>query len=964
MIHKFNLIFIFIFLISIGFIDAVGTYPNLDPNIILYYHFNNQSAYGENDTYVYDFSGNGNNGTIFKAIYNNTGGYLNDGSFIFNGSQYVTTTSLNYNFSQGLTIMAWIKTNKLISDDGEIISRYVSQNGNRSWSLYINDGKLTFAGSIDGITVVTEIGNTFINDSNWHFVSGVWNGSELRVFIDGLLDSVIGTALNSIVNPPNLKIDIARARRSPYFNGSIDEPIVFNKSMTDLQIWDYYNIYHGCFIPIDSMEVNGNVNFCNGIYNLNTSTININVDNTILDCNGSEIYGNYTLTENTTQSEGMHIINNNNITLKNCYFHNFYRNVKLSNSNNITVLNNTFGFAKQPLYLDNNGTGMNISYNNFNDVSDVNGYNLYFSLDEGYDFNNFYVSNNNFYACNSFCVRINGLNNSIFNNNSFGVYNAYQITDSDNINITNHYFAYGNDTYRIYSNDASINVYNNVFFGGNTTYFTILTDTTARNSRIFNNVFMNDTKVSFPVNVKGTSILVYNNNFSYLDGAIRLRSCSNCEVYGNIINFSINNNDAYGTGILQEFYPSINNSIHDNIIDNTGSWGIIIRQSNGTSIYNNKINTISRSDLQILPTKDYGEPRGGIAILELYKSWSGDVSNTESDNRTNKMAGYNSTNINIFNNTYGTNIEVYFMNRGGIFNITNQDLTSLNWWFRSFQFDYWEDRTDLYINNNFDNLTSKLSDGSIGLILQQNFRNKNKWNFTINKNNEYYQNNNNSIQGGLRFFNKSLALFTNGTSICNGSNSNLALNTGNINITLNPDERCYILDNFNLTEGITREYNPFNLTSNSLVIGLVSDIRTITIKNDLLDTITLPVYLNPITCPDSLTLNSNSISKSCTSNSISNLTLDLLPGINTITLTYIHSLPPPTSSVSLGGPSSNSNISLENKTQESQNNKYNYIKDKITWIKNIDTKTLLIIIGVIIFFIFIFIIVILTASKK
>jgi len=39
-------------------------------------------------------------------------------------------------------------------------------------------------------------------------------------------------------------------------------------------------------------------------------------------------------------------------------------------------------------------------------------------------------------------------------------------------------------------------------------------------------------------------------------------------------------------------------------------------------------------------------------------------------------------------------------------------------------------------------------------------------------------------------------LASNGTSLCNGSSSNLALNTGQINITLNPQGFCYVFDNF------------------------------------------------------------------------------------------------------------------------------------------------------------------------
>lgn len=66
------------------------------------------------------------------------------------------------------------------------------------------------------------------------------------------------------------------------------------------------------------------------------------------------------------------------------------------------------------------------------------------------------------------------------------------------------------------------------------------------------------------------------------------------------------------------------------------------------------------------------------------------------------------------------------------------------------------------------------------------------------------------------------ALIFNLTSICNGSSSNVALNTGNINVTLNPGEACYVLDNFNLTEGVIIENSPLVLTFSTNTSKLVT----------------------------------------------------------------------------------------------------------------------------------------------
>jgi tetrahydromethanopterin S-methyltransferase subunit G len=69
--------------------------------------------------------------------------------------------------------------------------------------------------------------------------------------------------------------------------------------------------------------------------------------------------------------------------------------------------------------------------------------------------------------------------------------------------------------------------------------------------------------------------------------------------------------------------------------------------------------------------------------------------------------------------------------------------------------------------------------------------------------------NSNTTDSNLAYFQGlTSALLTNGTSLCNGSTG---LMTGQVNITLNPNEFCYVLDEFNLTEGVTRERSPLTL---------------------------------------------------------------------------------------------------------------------------------------------------------
>src|SRR3990167_10452392 len=94
--------------------SAIGSYPAVDPNMILYYHFNNNSAIGENNTFVVDSSTASNNGTANNTLFKTGTGILLDGSFYFNSinSSIVTSSSSTLNLSSiDLTISMFIQFN-------------------------------------------------------------------------------------------------------------------------------------------------------------------------------------------------------------------------------------------------------------------------------------------------------------------------------------------------------------------------------------------------------------------------------------------------------------------------------------------------------------------------------------------------------------------------------------------------------------------------------------------------------------------------------------------------------------------------------------------------------------------------------------------------------------------------------------------------------------------------------------
>lgn len=92
--------------------------------------------------------------------------------------------------------------------------------------------------------------------------------------------------------------------------------------------------------------------------------------------------------------------------------------------------------------------------------------------------------------------------------------------------------------------------------------------------------------------------------------------------------------------------------------------------------------------------------------------------------------------------------------------------------------------------------------------------------------------------------------FHNTTSLCNGSSANINSNDGNINITLNPNQYCYVLDNFNLTENQNRANSPLWFSQSSLTEKHIA--------SNLSEVINATVVINVDSCKlDTLTYTSD-----------------------------------------------------------------------------------------------------------
>ncbi len=318
--------------------------------ILLWYHFNENSG-----TTVIDSAGN-MNGTARNMSWSG-GKFGSAGSFNGSSSYVVVNYSDALNLTNQVTIEAWVKP--IIGTRMVIIARYWynSTVNDRSYEFGINaSGNVEFALNSNG----TQAGATWlysaatVPNNTWSHVLALSNGTTMMIFINGQQDSNIATAPASIYNS-NRSVQIGAWTYDPsgttayYFNGTIDEVRILNKSLTVDEVQSDYMLSLGSHnITVYANDTVGNWNSTSIYFTIDTTMPKI----TVLSPANTTYYNNtiwFNITLNKAGSwAGFSIDGRTNNTLTN-------------SSGNWNLLNNSMseGFHNVTFYANDTSNNMN-----------------------------------------------------------------------------------------------------------------------------------------------------------------------------------------------------------------------------------------------------------------------------------------------------------------------------------------------------------------------------------------------------------------------------------------------------------------------------------------------------------------------------------------------------------------------------------------------------------------------------
>ncbi len=195
-------------------------------------------------TLASDASGNGNDGTLTNMDPANdwiTGKV--DGALDFSGGDdyVVVSNSASLQIADSLTIAGWVWGDSWGSgSEVDIIARkgtstpvnYQLAIADRQVSLMLDD--MDGGGGIRGATT--------LNIGEWYHVAGVWDGSVVRIYLNGVLDNNPPDARGGNIGTDTRPLYIGGRSGQDLLDGRLDDIRIYNRALSAAEILALYNL--------------------------------------------------------------------------------------------------------------------------------------------------------------------------------------------------------------------------------------------------------------------------------------------------------------------------------------------------------------------------------------------------------------------------------------------------------------------------------------------------------------------------------------------------------------------------------------------------------------------------------------------------------------------------------------------------------------------------------------------------
>ncbi|MDO8429065.1 MAG: DUF2341 domain-containing protein, partial [Candidatus Daviesbacteria bacterium] len=221
---------------------------NLSSGLVGYWKMD-ESSWTQNctATSVTDSSGNGNNGKSCPSTTGPAGGAVgkfgNAGSLDGTNDYVSVAHSSSLNPASQITLSTWVYQ-AADQNDKQIFEKGISADSTTGWRMRTVSGG-AYAFQIPVTSFSHGMTSTSYSTSAWHHVVGTYDGTTMKLYVDGVLDSELARsgAINS--NSGSLTIGAWNSGSTAWFNGKLDDMRIYNRALSAGEVSQLYNFAPG-----------------------------------------------------------------------------------------------------------------------------------------------------------------------------------------------------------------------------------------------------------------------------------------------------------------------------------------------------------------------------------------------------------------------------------------------------------------------------------------------------------------------------------------------------------------------------------------------------------------------------------------------------------------------------------------------------------------------------------------------
>jgi len=163
-------------------------------------------------------------------------------AFSLKGGGYVDVPdATNLNFTDAMTVDAWANANSF-QPISAVVKKSDSSQAN-GYALEMSDSRMVFYVFLSTVGWRWAMSATSFAPNKWYHVAGTYDGSDLRLYVNGVLEDQFSLSDTITISTSNLNIgrDPSNpADTSRFWDGMIDEVQLFNRALSPAEILTIY----------------------------------------------------------------------------------------------------------------------------------------------------------------------------------------------------------------------------------------------------------------------------------------------------------------------------------------------------------------------------------------------------------------------------------------------------------------------------------------------------------------------------------------------------------------------------------------------------------------------------------------------------------------------------------------------------------------------------------------------------